>query len=93
MRRGTRADFCEYLQSLGYPIKLGTLNKLCAPALDDGPPVAVWWGQRPLYDFGSPDAPVDLWAASRLSARRRGPKPIGRSKFSPDAESAPEAGA
>jgi hypothetical protein len=46
----------------GIRISLSTLEKLCAPACNEGPPVASYWGRRPLR---RPDD-VLAWADSRL---------------------------
>ncbi len=70
-RRGTRAQFCEYLQSKGIPISLSTLHKQCSPAFRQGPPVVAWIGRRPLYEFGASDASGDAWAEGLLSATPR----------------------
>jgi hypothetical protein len=56
---------CAHLRSLGYPISNSTMNKLCAPAVNAGPPVDGYWGDRPLYD---PDKGVD-WAEGRLRSK------------------------
>ena len=60
--RLTRMQLGEHLRNLGYPIGNSTLVKLCAPSIGQGPPVAAWWGNRPLYD---PDEGV-AWAEGRL---------------------------
>jgi len=73
--RLTRDQAAVYLSMNGFPITLSTLEKLCAPAIDDGPPVAAWWGRRPLYD----PAQCLAWARARLSSAPRpsphNPKP------------------
>jgi hypothetical protein len=65
----TREDLLIFLRGYGYPVTKGTLNKLCAPACNEGPkPVAVWPGAagrhegRPLYE---PSAAL-AWAEKRL---------------------------
>jgi hypothetical protein len=60
--RLTRRQLAAKLRELGYPIGDGTMAKLCAPAVGQGPPVAAWWGNRTLYDL---DAGI-AWAESRL---------------------------
>jgi hypothetical protein len=60
--RLTRRQLAEHLRKLGYPIGNSTLVKLCAPSIGQGPPVAAWWGKRPLYN---PDEGVE-WAETRL---------------------------
>src|SRR5215471_3525874 len=61
--RLTREQVAVYLSMSGFPITLSTLEKLCAPAIGDGPPVEMWWGRRPLY---SPEQCL-AWARARLS--------------------------
>jgi hypothetical protein len=60
--RLTRKQLGEFLRNRGFPIGNSTLTKLCAPSIGQGPPVAAWWGNRPLYD---PDAGIS-WAEARL---------------------------
>jgi hypothetical protein len=57
----TRSQLCSFLNERGYPIGESTLNKLCAPSRGEGPPIAKWWGKRPLYTPGSGLA----WAQNR----------------------------
>lgn len=64
--RLTRKQLGERLRERGYPIGNSTLNKLCAPAIGEGPPIAAWWGNRPLYDE---DAGL-AWAEARLRLTR-----------------------
>jgi hypothetical protein len=64
--RLTRKQLGEQLRKLGYPIGNSTLAKLCAPAISQGPPVAAWWGNRPLYDEDEGIA----WAEARLRPTR-----------------------
>jgi hypothetical protein len=45
----TRTQLLDFLRGAGTPIGRSTLNKLCAPSAGQGPPVACWWGKRPLY--------------------------------------------
>ncbi|WP_156952120.1 hypothetical protein [Bradyrhizobium sp. WSM1743] len=45
----TRDELGAYLREAGYPIGKSTLDKLCSPSIAEGPPVAKYWGQRPLY--------------------------------------------
>jgi hypothetical protein len=49
--RLTRKQLAEFLAAL---------EKLCAPAISQGPPVAAWWGRRPLCD----PAEALAWAES-----------------------------
>jgi hypothetical protein len=61
-RRMTRAQIGAHIRAHGFPISDSTMDKLCAPATDAGPPVAGWWGRRPLYD---PDVAL-AWAEARI---------------------------
>jgi hypothetical protein len=65
--RHTRRRLAERLRELGYPIGNSTLAKICAPAIGQGPPVAAWWGNRPLYDEDEAIA----WAEARLRPAHR----------------------
>jgi hypothetical protein len=64
--RLTRKQLAEFLAGHGIPTSYSTLEKLCAPAINRGPPVAAWWGRRPLYD----PAEALAWAESRLRPMR-----------------------
>jgi hypothetical protein len=56
----TRREAARYVNDeLGHPLSFSTLTKLCA--LGEGPPVARWWGRRPLYVRGS----LREWVATR----------------------------
>ena len=44
-----REDIARWLTAQGYPISVRYLAKISGPAIGQGPPVARWWGQRPLY--------------------------------------------
>jgi|SRR6516162_3248866 hypothetical protein len=48
--RLTRRQLAGFLRRNGYPISLSYLEKMCAPAINQGPPTSCWWGNRPLYD-------------------------------------------
>ena len=58
-------DIGPFLQAFGYAYSTSEINKLCAPAVNKGPPIALWHGPRPLR---TPDA-VIAWAEKRLQAR------------------------
>jgi hypothetical protein len=60
-QRMTRKQMTGHLRHHGYPIGDSTMDKLCAPTVNEGPPVAAWWGRRPLYD---PDEAL-AWAEKR----------------------------
>jgi hypothetical protein len=61
-KRGTRQQLLDRLHDHGIPLGKSTLDKLCAPSIHQGPPVAAWWGRRPLYNF---DEGIE-WAEQRL---------------------------
>ena len=58
-------DIAPFLRSLGYAYSTSQINKLCAPAVNEGPPIALWHGPRPLR---TPDD-VIAWAEKRFQAR------------------------
>ena len=58
-------DIGPFLRAFGYAYTTSVINKLCAPAVNEGPPVALWHGPRPLR---TPDD-VIAWAEKRLRAR------------------------
>jgi len=60
--RMTRKETAAFLRDRGFPVGDGTLDKLCMPSAGEGPPVAAWWGRRPLYD----PVAVLAWAESRI---------------------------
>jgi hypothetical protein len=68
LKRMTRQQVAQHLRAHGFPIGDSTLNKLCMPARREGPPVAAWWGRRPLYD---PDEAL-AWAEARTRSNRHG---------------------
>jgi hypothetical protein len=45
----TRDQLLSRLNERGYPIKPTYFHKMCLPSRNAGPPVAKWWGKRPLY--------------------------------------------
>lgn len=57
----TRDQLLERLNARGYPLKASYFNKMCLPSRNAGPPVAKWWGKRPLYNF----ADALAWAEHR----------------------------
>jgi hypothetical protein len=65
-KRYTRAELGAELRARGFPISISKLNKLCAPSVNQGPPVAGWWGPRPLYELDGAVA----WAESLLRSER-----------------------
>jgi hypothetical protein len=63
----TREELRQYINDQGIPLGASTLDKLCMPSQYQGPEVAAWLGQRPLYD---PERGLE-WARSRLSKTRK----------------------
>jgi hypothetical protein len=61
--RMTRSALAERLTQAGFPVTLGSLNTWTS--LGSGPPVAAWWGRRPLYEW----APCLAWAQARLRSQ------------------------
>ena len=60
--RMTRRQLVEYLREQGFPVTLHAMNKFCAPARGEGPPVAAFWGRIQLYE---PARGLE-WAEARL---------------------------
>jgi hypothetical protein len=58
----TRAQLVVFLNASGFPISASVLSKLASPAINRGPPIAAWWGKRPLHAPG----PSLEWAKSLL---------------------------
>ncbi len=58
-------DIGPFLRALGYAYSNSEINRLCSPAVNQGPPVALRYGSRPLR------TPHDViaWAKKRLRAR------------------------
>jgi hypothetical protein len=65
-RHYTRKELGAELRKRGFPISDSTLNKLCAPAINRGPPVAGWFGIFALYNLEDGIA----WAEARLRPER-----------------------
>jgi hypothetical protein len=61
----TRRELVEYLDKNGYPLSLHSLNRLCAPLHDEGPPLAGVWAGKAFYDPGCALA----WARSRFGSK------------------------
>lgn len=57
----TREQLRQRLNDRGFVISAGYFNRLCIPSRNQGPPVAKWWGSRPLYEL---DAGL-AWAGQR----------------------------
>jgi len=62
----TREQLCQRLNERGYPITASYFNKVCSPSVNAGPPVAKYWGKRPLYHLEAGLA----WAEARCTAQR-----------------------
>jgi hypothetical protein len=60
--RLTRRQLVDYLRGHGIPVTMHAMNKYCAPARNEGPPVVAYWGRLPLYN---PDQALE-WAEKRL---------------------------
>ena len=58
----TREQLRVFLIGQGFPIGKSTLDKLCAPTVNLGPPIEGWWGNRPLHN---PERGLE-WAKKRL---------------------------
>jgi hypothetical protein len=58
----TQNEIAPFLRERGYPFGNSTIVKLCAPAINEGPPISAWLGKRPLR------RPEDViaWAEGRL---------------------------
>ena len=60
----TREQLRLKLNESGYPLTQSYFNKISLPSVNAGPPVAKWWGRRPLYRL---DEALD-WAESRCGS-------------------------
>ena len=60
----TREQLRLQLNERGYPLSQSYLNKISLPSVNAGPPVAKWWGKRPLYRLDDGLA----WAESRCGS-------------------------
>jgi hypothetical protein len=58
----TRDQLVEFLNARGFPVKKHAFHKLAQPSVGQGPPIAGYWGKRPLY---RPDTSLK-WARARL---------------------------
>jgi hypothetical protein len=48
----TRKELGQALRERGIPISDSKINKLSAPSVSRGPPVAAWLGPKALYELG-----------------------------------------
>jgi hypothetical protein len=62
----TRESLRQELAKRGYKISLSYWNKINLPSVNAGPPVAKWFGKRPLYQLDEALA----WAESRCGDAR-----------------------
>ena len=58
-------DIGPFLRALGYAYSNSEINKLCSPAVNKGPPIALRHGSRALRT----PADVIVWAEERFQAR------------------------
>jgi hypothetical protein len=49
LRKLTRREAANFLTQQGYPTSVHLLNRLCGPAINQGPPSSGRWGNRELY--------------------------------------------
>jgi hypothetical protein len=61
----TREQLRQRLNEAGYPITTSYWNKINLPSVSAGPPVAKWFGKRPLYRLDD----ALTWTESRCSAQ------------------------
>jgi hypothetical protein len=60
----TREQLRLELNERGYPLTQSYFNKINLPSVNAGPPVAQWFGKRPLYRLES----ALYWAESRCGS-------------------------
>ena len=65
-RKLTRRELAAFLTANGYKISANTLDRICVPARNQGPPRAGRWGSRDLYD---PEQCLE-WAERRAGVDR-----------------------
>ena len=76
LRKLTRREAAKFLTEKGYPTSRHTLNRLCAPAVNQGPPPVGKWGNRELFT-----EPVLLeWAEERSAITERADQPTTAEK-------------
>lgn len=66
----TRRELAPFLSQKGFKTSIHKLNRLCSPAINEGPPVAGRWGAADLYH---PEAAVQ-WAEARSLAAMERPR-------------------
>jgi len=78
----TRRELAPFLTSKGFKTSVSKLNRICSPAVNQGPPVVGRWGGSDLYD----DETSLEWAEARAAAAKDkpryavAPEHIGRKK-------------
>jgi hypothetical protein len=70
-----RKQVAPFLRDHGYPYGASTIDKLCSPSINAGPPVVAWQGRRPLHDQDQTLA----WAEGQLRPGRQARVPMKRS--------------
>jgi hypothetical protein len=60
----TRERLRLQLNEMGFPLTVSYFQKICLPSVKAGPPVAKYWGKRPLYRLDEALA----WAESRCGS-------------------------
>src|SRR5215831_8260259 len=74
-------DIGPFLRALGYACSNSEIKRLCSPSVNEGPPIALWHGPRPLR---TPDDVV-AWSEKALVTRcahgRSGEKSSGARVF------------
>jgi hypothetical protein len=77
---GTRSQLLSAIHAAGIPMGKSTLDRLCMRSNYQGPPVAKYWGRRPLYDLdkGLAWAHSLLTTSEPVNAVKAGPGRAGR---------------
>jgi len=70
LRRLTRREAANFLTQHGYPTSVHLLNRLCGPAVNQGPPPDGRWGNRELYT----EPNLLEWAQQRSESQRDRPR-------------------
>jgi hypothetical protein len=88
---GTRKQLLAAINDDGIPMGKSTLDRYCMPSINGGgPPVAGWWGRRPLYDLEKGLAWArGLLTAEPVNAVKAGPGRAGRKNADHQHQSTP----
>ena len=70
LRKLTRREAANFLTQQGYPTSVHLLNRLCGPAINQGPPSSGRWGNRELYT----EPKLLAWAQRRSESQRDRPR-------------------